>query len=117
MVVKVIVAIIALITGGWMVFDGVHVLLKGKYFGPEKPGPWSDLVSAVGIDPFKLGLPFIALGILWLLFLVAMLLHQSWAWYGALLIAILTLWYLPVGTVLSVLYIVLLLVFRAKLQS
>lgn len=117
MVAKVIVSIIALVTGGWMIFDGAHVLLTGKYFGPEKPGPWSDLVSAVGLDPFRLGVPFIALGVLWLLFLAAMLLHQSWAWYGALLTAILTLWYLPVGTVLSVLYIVLLFVFRPKLQS
>lgn len=115
MAAKVIVSIIALITGGWMIFDGVHVLSTGKYFGPEKPGLWSDVISYVGGDPFRLGFPFIAFGVLWLLFLAAMLLHQQWGWYGALLIAILTLWYLPVGTALSVMYIVLLFVFRSRL--
>ena len=117
MVAKIILSLIALLIGGWMIFDGTHVLTTGKYFGPAKPGPWSGLVSAVGLDPFRFGIPFIILGVLWLLFLVMMLLHQSWAWYGALLTAILTLWFLPVGTVLSLLYIVMLLVFRSKLQA
>ena len=66
-----------------MIFDGIHVLTTGKYFGPEKPGPWSDLVSFVGIDPFDLGIPLIILGFLWLLFLVGLLLSRSRSWYGA----------------------------------
>ena len=117
MVAKVIASLIALLVGGWMIFDGIHVLRTGKYFGPEKTGPWSDVVASIGIDPFRLGIPFIALGALWLLFLSAMLLHQSWAWYAALLTAILTLWYLPVGTVLSLIYILLLFALRSKLQA
>ena len=117
MVAKVIASLIALLVGGWMVFDGIHVLSTGKYFGPEKPGLWSDAVASIGLDPFRLGVPFIALGVLWLLFLSAMLLHQSWAWYAALLTAILTLWYLPVGTILSLLYILLLFAFRSRLQA
>ena len=117
MIAKAMASLIALLVGGWMIFNGIHVLTTGKYFGPEKPGPWSGLVAAIGLDPFRLGVPFIALGVLWLLFLVAMLLHQSWARYAALLTAILTLWFLPVGTILSLLYIVLLLVFRSKLQA
>lgn len=117
MVAKIIASLIALLVGGWTIFDGIHVLTTGKYFGPEKPGPWSDLVAAIGIDPFKLGVPFIALGVLWLVFLSAMLLHQSWGWNAALITAILTLWYLPVGTVLSLIYIALLFVFRSRLQA
>ncbi len=117
MIAKAIASLIALLVGGWMIFDGIHALTTGKYFGPERPGPWSHVVTLIGIDPFRLGVPFIALGVLWLLFLSAMLLHQSWAWYAALLTAILTLWYLPVGTILSLLYISLLFVFRPKLQA
>jgi len=117
MVVKVALSIIASLVGGWMIFDGVHVLATGKYFGPAKPGPWSSLVAAIGLDKFSLGVPFILLGVLWILFLMMMLLHQSLAWYGALLTAILTLWFLPVGTVLSLLYLVMLFIFRPKLQS
>jgi hypothetical protein len=115
MITKVIISLIALLVGGWMIFDGIHVLITGKYFGPEKPGPWSDLVSSVGVNPFDLGIPFIILGVLWILFLVGMLLKQSWGWYGAIFAAVATLWYLPVGTALSVLYIALLFLFRSKL--
>ena len=117
MITKVVASLIALLIGGWMIFDGIHVLRTGKYFGPEKPGPWSNVVAAIGLDPFRLGVPFIALGALWLVFLFAMLLHQSWAWHAALLTAILTLWYLPVGTILSLLYISLLFLFRSRLQA
>ena len=116
MVTKIVVSLIALLVGGLMIFDGIHVLRTGKYFGPEKPGPWSDVVAYIGLDPFRFGIPFIVLGVLWVLFLSAMLLHQSWGWYAALLTASLTLWYVPVGTILSLLYIVLLLVFRFRLQ-
>jgi len=117
MMAKVIASAIALFVGGWMIFDGLHVLQTGKYFGPETPGPWSDLVVALGLNPFRLGVPFIALGALWLLSVSAMLLRQSWGWQSALLTATLTLWYLPVGTILSAVYIALLFVFRARLQA
>ncbi len=112
MVKKIIIVLIALLNGGWMIFDGIHVLLKGKYFGPETPGPWSNIISSIGINPFKFGIPFIILGLLWIIFLTTILLHVSWGWYGALITAIATLWYLPVGTILSIIYIVLLIVFR-----
>ena len=100
-----------------MIFDGIHVLSTGKYFGPERPGPWSDLVAAIGLDPFKFGIPFITLGILWLVFSISMLLGQNWTWYAALITAVFTLWYLPVGTILSVTYIVLLIVYRSRFVS
>lgn len=117
MAVKILVLSVALLVGGWMIFDGIYVLSTGKYFGPEKPGPWSDLVAAAGLDPFRFGVPFITLGVLWLGFAAAMLLGQSWGWYAALVIAVLTLWYLPVGTILSIVYIALLVIFRSRLGS
>jgi hypothetical protein len=116
MSVKVILSLIALLVGGWMIFDGVHVLTRGRYFGPEKPGPWSDVVAAVGLDPFGFGVTFIVLGLLWLLSLAAVLLRPRHGWYAALLVAILTLWYLPVGTILALLYVALLFVYRRKLR-
>src|SRR5438045_9421342 len=100
-----------------MIFDGSHFLIYDKYFGHEKPGPWIVIVSFIGLKPFKLGVPFIVTVVLWLLFLVGILIHRSWAWYGALVTAIASLWFLPIGTLFSVIYIVLLLVFRSKLQS
>ena len=113
MIVRALISLVALVVGGWMIFDGIHVLSTGKYFGPEKPGPWSDLVIAAGIDPFRFGIPFVTFGGLWLLFAAAMLFGQGWAWYAALILAVLTLWYLPVGTILSLVYIALLFILRS----
>jgi hypothetical protein len=41
MLVRATLILIALFVGYWMVFDGIHVLIYGRFFGPEKPGPWS----------------------------------------------------------------------------
>lgn len=105
---KILIMAVGSVAGGWMVFDGVHVMLRGKYFGPEKPGPWSVLFARVGIDPFRLGPMFVALGVLWVVFLVALLCGRTWGWYGAAGMAVLSLWYLPLGTILSLLYLGLL---------
>jgi len=52
------------------------------------------------------------LGILWMVFLIALLSGQRWGWYGAVATALATLWYLPLGTLLSLVYLGLLLVMR-----
>ena len=52
-----------------MLLDGIYVILKGKYIGPDKPGPWANLFYKLDINVFKLGPLFIILGIVWLIFL------------------------------------------------
>lgn len=99
---------VALLAGGWMLFDGIHVILRGKYFGPEKPGPWSGMFVSLGINPFRLGPMFIGFGVAWLVCLMAIWLGLPWGRTVGILIAVATLWYLPLGTVLSVIYIALL---------
>ena len=42
---KVLITILGLLNGGYMLLDGIYVMLKGKYIGPEKPGPWSNLFT------------------------------------------------------------------------
>lgn len=106
---------IALVAGGWMLFDGIHVLTHGKYFGRPEPGPWSVIIMQLGIDPFALGSMFVALGTLWIVFLAALLRGKRWGWYGSVAIAIVSLWYLPIGTMLSVLYLVRLIVGKKQL--
>jgi hypothetical protein len=108
MILKITTAVIALLAGGWMLFDGLHVLLRGRYFGPEKPGPWSVPFARLGMDALRLGPLFVVLGLLWLAFLAALLSGRSWGWYGAVATAVATLWYLPLGTVLSLAYLALL---------
>ena len=115
MFVKVLFVVIALLNGGWMLFDGIHVLVKGKYFGPPEPGPWSKVVAKVGLNPFSLGPVFVVLGVLWITAVFGILLGASWAWLLALIVAIFSLWYIPVGTILSVVVIIILILFKASL--
>lgn len=109
---KYVVLILSLINGLWMLVDGIYVMLNGKYIGPEKPGPWASLLSITGVDVFKLGPMFVAFGIAWLFFVFGLFSNSVWAfWYGIVL-AFLTLWYLPVGTIISVIVLAGLLVLR-----
>ena len=97
-----------------MLTDGIFVMIKGKYIGPEKPGPWASLFERAGIDVFKLGPLFIVFGLLWLAWLYALWTQQSWAWLSGLLICISTLWYLPVGTAFSLIILLILVFARQK---
>ena len=108
MAAKVLLALIGVLAGGWMIVDGVHVMLHGKYIGPEKPGPWSIPFVKLGVDPFRLGPVFVGLGMLWMIFLVATLAGQAWGRYGAAVVAMASLWYVPLGTVVSLLYLAVL---------
>lgn len=112
---KIMLAVIAFINGGFMLLDGIFVMLKGKYIGPEKPGPWANLFYKLHVNVFKLGPLFIIYGLMWLIFLYGLLTSQAWAYKLGLAISILSLWYLPVGTLLSVVALVILLVSKQKI--
>jgi len=112
-----IVVLLAFVEGGWLAFDGGHALVKGDYVTPSSGtyagqlGPWSKLVSAVGIKPRSTLMKSIhlGLGLLWVVMIVCFLLRVPWAWQGMLICAVAGLWYLPFGTLLSVIQLVLLL--------
>jgi hypothetical protein len=107
--------VIAILNGGWMLFDGVHVLVKGKYFGPPQPGPWSQVVTAVGLNPFSLGPLFVGLGLLWIVAAGGILQGSSCAWLLAVIVSVASLWYIPIGTLLSIIAILILILFKASL--
>ncbi len=100
---------LAALTGGWMVFDGLHVLLTGAYAGSSQPGPWTTLVALIGLNPYRIGPLFVLLGVCWLICTLAHVLGAPWGKPGAAATAIATLWYVPVGTLLSVVYLAVLL--------
>ncbi len=97
-----------------MLLDGIFVIIKGKYIGPDKPGPWANLFYKLDIDVFKLGPLFIIYGLLWLIFLFGVWTNQTWSYLLGLIISVLTLWYLPGGTIISILVIIILLTARTK---
>jgi len=108
LIIKIVIVLLAFLNGGWMIFDGVHVIKKGKYFGPDLPGAWSKIVSSVGLDPFKLGPLFILIGFSWVVSAIALLLSLPLAWAALIVCSIITLWYIKVGTVISLLVLALL---------
>ena len=99
---KYVVLVLSLINGLWMLIDGVHVLAKGKYIGPEKPGPWASVLAVTGVDVFKLGPLFVLFGAAWLIFAGGLWADKEWARGLGLGLSILTLWYLPFGTLISI---------------
>ncbi len=111
-----VVVALALIEGGWLAFDGGRAVLVGDYVTPKSGqhagqlGPWAKVVSAVGIEPRSTLMKSIhfVLGLTWLGIMICFVLRLSWAWSGMVLCAGLGLWYLPFGTLLSVIQIVLL---------
>lgn len=115
-----IVLLLALLEAGWLAFDGSRALIVGDYVTPRSGphagqlGPWSKLVEAVGIEPRSTLMKTIhvGLGVVWLAIAAAYAVGEPWAARGMLACAILGLWYLPMGTVLSLAQVVLLLVLR-----
>lgn len=112
-----VVVMLAFVEGGWLAFDGGKALMTGDYVTPSSAqyagqlGPWSKLVSAVGIEPRSTLMKSVhlMLGSAWLIVIVCFVLRLSWAWWGMFICAVAGLWYLPFGTLLSVVQIVLLL--------
>lgn len=108
---KILITILGFLNGAYMLLDGIFVTIKGKYLGPEKPGPWAELFYKLNVDVFKLGALFIVFGVLWLCWLIALWTRHRFTYRFGIVISILTLWYLPVGTIFSI-TILLLLIFR-----
>ncbi len=107
--------ILAALNGGWMIFDGIHVIQKGKYFGPTTPGAWRLIVSKMGIDPFSIGPFFIVLGLLWIISSIALVSGLFWGYMALVLTAVATLWYIKIGTIISILTLSCLVFFKSNL--
>ncbi len=112
-----IVVVLALFVAGWFAFEGARALVVGDYITPKSGrhagqlGPWSKVVSAVGIEPRSTWMKsiFVAYGVLWLGVIVCFILKIEWAWWAMLIAAAGSLWYLPFGTLPGIVQIILLL--------
>ena len=109
-----IVLLVALV-GGFMLLDGLRALVLGDYTTPRmgahagELGPWARLVSALGIPPRSVGMK-IAFVVYGAGYLAAVVLFALGILPAPVLIvaAALGLWYLPFGTLLNAIVIVLL---------
>lgn len=112
---KILLTVLGIFNGGYMLLDGIFVMLKGKYIGPEKPGPWANIFYKLNVDVFKLGPLFIVFGLLWLFWLYGLWTNQNWVYTFGLIMSISTLWYLPIGTLFSIIIVAILLLAKQKL--
>ena len=104
---------LVLLSGGRMAFDGRRARIAGDYFTPHagQLGPWSRVVQAVGIAPRStlMKCTFLLYGLGYVTAAAALVLGAPWGRSGTLLLAVLGLWYVPFGTVINLIVIVLLL--------
>lgn len=117
---RIAVLALTLLEAGWMTFDGARALVMGDYVTPRagahagQLGPWQHVVSAIGIAPRStaMKLIFITYGLSWLLIAVGFARGTSWGWTAMVVAAVASLWYFPIGTLCSVVQLVLLLWIR-----
>jgi len=115
-----IVITLAVLTGGWMAFDGSRALVVGDYVTASSGayagqlGPWANLAQSAGIPPRSTVMKCIVAGygLATLIVAICFALRQPWAWWGMLAVAVLGLWYLPMGTITGVVLLVLLFLRR-----
>ena len=101
---RIIAGAFGILQGAYMLFDGVHGVLTREYFEPyHRLGPWTAIVAAAGIAPLSMTMriAFIVLGAAYILAAAGYLSTSGKSWKPLAAVAILTLWYAPVGTLLS----------------
>lgn len=116
MFIKWIIILLAVINFGYMTFDGVHALTTGDYIRPTSGthagqlGPWSNVVSAVGINPESTPMKvlFIVWGLVGLYITYGFITGKPWGWKAMLIFNLASLWYAMIGTIASVMQCVLL---------
>lgn len=106
---------VPMILGGWLIFDGMRAFVLGDYTTPRdgayagQLGPWASVVSAMGIEPRGsfMKAVHVGLGAVWIAaacWAAVQPINGQRALFAA---ANCSLWYLPVGTVLSLLELAL----------
>jgi len=102
-----IISILSFILGAWLVFDGARKLVTGYYTGEQTIGlgPWTTLVSAIGLRPSDMAFPFLFLGVLWVVNGIIVVLGSRTRYERAIAISIFTLFYAIPGTIVGIITI------------
>lgn len=119
-----VVLVLAFVGAGWLAFDGAHALITGDYVTPKSGphagqlGPWSKVFAAMGFDPrsFLVKCLHLLVGGAWLAAISLFLFRCRGGWVAMLICAVAGLWYLPFGTIISLIVIGLLFVPTVKRQ-
>ena len=112
-----LVILMAVVSAGYMVFDGMHALILGDYLTPKigrgagKLGLWAGIVEAAGIPPRSLLMKgiFIVYGGLWLVVVYRYIRGARWGRAEMLILVVGSVWYVGAQTALAFAQIVLLI--------
>ncbi|HEV8489579.1 MAG TPA: hypothetical protein VGQ58_07300 [Candidatus Limnocylindrales bacterium] len=107
--------VLSVAVGGWMVFDGVRALVLGEYLTPSSGryagqlGPWAGLVMRIGIEPRStvMKAAFVGFGVAWLMVAAGLVFGTAGVLQIALVLAIATIWYVPIGSAIALAVLVL----------
>lgn len=121
MIMKWIIILLVLLNAGWMLFDGTHALVTGDYVTPASGdhagqlGPWAGVVQSLGIDPHStlIKVVHVAYGLSALAVLSGFAAGQDWGRSTLTLVVVLGLWYLPIGTAVNMICLILLFLQRS----
>lgn len=122
---RTIIIILALLQAGWMIFEGARAFVVGDYVTETSGayagqlGPWSRVVRAAGIEPRSSFMKaiFVIYGLAWIFVTERFTQGLPWTWLAMFIAAIGTLWYLPLGTVSSLIQIALLILLKRSSVS
>lgn len=105
--------LIGCLQGGYMVFDGIHKMTTGSYFG-GRLGPWHVVSDAAGVSVDRMAVVFIVLGAAWLSFTASLLFFRRVGASGIAVVAAVSLFYPLFGTLLSIIALLILVNLRRK---
>lgn len=102
-------AVLSVVLGGWMIFDGARAMIVGDYFTPRTGryagslGLWAWLVLRLGIDPRSTLMKalFVGFGLAWVLVAAGLVFGTAGILQIAIVLALATVWYLPIGSVIA----------------
>jgi hypothetical protein len=98
------------VLGWWMLLDGLRQRVLGDYVRlAGRLGPWADLAQALGVDPQRLGLFFVAFGAALLGASFGVYMRRRWGYAVGLALSAAALLYLGFGTPVAAACLVLLL--------
>jgi hypothetical protein len=119
-VMKWIIVILIILSAGWMFADGLRALIIGDYVTPTSGdyagelGPWAGLLQSVGLEPRStfIKTAFVLYGAVSLIAVTGFALEQPWSRNFLIVMAVMGLWYLPIGTATNMIALILLFLFR-----
>ncbi len=114
-IIRFVVIGLALMLGAWLLLDGFRAVLVGDYTTvtvsgrPGQLGPWAGLLESLGVDPRSTAVKLLhlVLGIGWLAAAGLLIARHPAGPTRARWLAVLSLWYLPFGTIIGVMVLLL----------